>query len=91
MESGERTRHSFVLVIWSEGFIGEGGSAVWRGTITDVVSNERRTCQSLDDLVAFLIPYLKAMGVEMETKTGVRGSVQRWSRRVAGHGEQPKY
>jgi hypothetical protein len=84
MDSGERVRHSFVLVIWSEGPIGDDGSVVWRGTITDADTNERRAFQTIDGAVAFITPYLEAMGVTVTARTGVRDRVRHWSERIVG-------
>jgi hypothetical protein len=55
----EEIMHAFVIRIWLE----EGNSAVsdglWRGSITHAYRNEARYFQKLNDILAFIEPYLK--------------------------------
>lgn len=56
----EPTIHSFIIKIWVDG-TGAGGSA-WTGSITHVPSNVRRSLGSLEDIVAFIAPFLAQKG-----------------------------
>ena len=38
----------------------------WRGVIESTVDNERRFLKSLEDIIIFILPYLKKMGVKLE-------------------------
>jgi hypothetical protein len=61
----ETTVHPFIVRIWLEETAEEAGQAVWRGHITHVPSGERRYLKELDDIVAFVAPYLEEMGVKL--------------------------
>lgn len=54
---------SFIVKIWREGTAEEAGQVVWRGHITHVPGGKRRYLKDLAELVAFIKPYLMAMGV----------------------------
>jgi hypothetical protein len=56
--------HSFITKIWLEESADEARRAVWRGTITHVPSGTRRYLCHLDDIAAFVVPYLERMGVK---------------------------
>ena len=74
LDATEAGTHSFVIKIWQEVTAEEGGPVVWRGHITHVPGGERRYLKNLTDVVAFIKPYLAAMGVQF----GVRWWVRRW-------------
>ncbi len=59
------TTHSFIVKIWLEETVQESGRATWRGHITHVISGKRRYLQNLDDIGAFIAPYLEGMGGEL--------------------------
>ena len=63
MELSKIDTQSFIVKIWLEETAEEAGRATWRGHITHVPSNERRYLQNLDEIEAFISPYLKKMGV----------------------------
>lgn len=77
MDLYESNTHPFIVKIWLEETAVEAGQATWRGHITHVPSGERRPVKDLDDIVAFIVPYLEAMGVEF----GVRWRMKRWLKR----------
>lgn len=54
MEAGS---HAFVVRIWVE----EGTRPTWRGHVTHVQSGERRSFGDLQEMVAFITPYLEAL------------------------------
>lgn len=70
----ESTTHPFIVKIWLEETAQEAGRAKWRGHITYVPSGERRYLQDLDDILAFIAPYLEGMGVNL----GIWWRVRRW-------------
>jgi hypothetical protein len=74
----EYDRQTFILKIWLEETLQESGRAIWRGHITHVPSGERRYVQCLDDIVAFIMFYLEAMGVKADRYWRLRQSLRRW-------------
>jgi hypothetical protein len=73
----ESHTHSFIVKIWLEETAEEAGRATWRGHITHVPGGERRYIGDLDDIPAFVAPYLEGMGVRFRTWR----RVGRWLRR----------
>jgi hypothetical protein len=63
MDTIEATSHPFILRIWLEETAEEAGRAIWRGHITHVPSGEKRYLQDLNDIIDFVRPYLREMGV----------------------------
>ena len=66
IDSNEFNPQSFIVKVWLEEAAGETGPAVWRGSITHVSSGKRRYLKDLDEIRAFIVPYLEAMGVKLE-------------------------
>ena len=64
----EANTHSFIVKIWLEETIAETGQATWRGHITHVPDGERRYVKSLEELPAFIRPYLQQMGVKSRSR-----------------------
>lgn len=64
MDLLEANTQPFVVKVWLEETVEEAGRAAWRGHITHVPSGERRYLKHLDDIVAFIVPYLAEMGVK---------------------------
>ncbi len=65
MEPLESRTHSFILKLWSEeGAAGENGKA-WRGYITHIPDDARCYVKSIDEVVAYLVPYLESMGAKV--------------------------
>ena len=77
----ETTTHPFIIKIWLEDTTEEAGQAVWRGHITHVPSGKRRYLKELDDITAFILPYLEGMGVKAEPRWRVRRWLKRWKQR----------
>lgn len=73
MDQIESRTHSFIIRIWHE----EDGRSTWRGYITHVPSGERRYLLELDDIITFITPRLKEMGVVVRQ----RGRLCRWMKR----------
>jgi hypothetical protein len=64
MEQAESNTQSFIVKIWLEETLEEDGRATWRGHITHVPDGERRYLKQLNEIVAFILPYLNKMGVQ---------------------------
>jgi hypothetical protein len=65
MEHFEATTHPFIVRIWLEESAEEADRATWRGYVTHVPSGERRYIHALDEIVAFIAPYVESMGVRL--------------------------
>ena len=74
MSAEESGIHSFIVRIWLEENAADNGKAVWRGSVTHVLSGRQRYIQGLDEIGAFILPYLQEMGV----KLGTRWRLKRW-------------
>ncbi|MFQ5945564.1 MAG: hypothetical protein ACE5NC_04860 [Anaerolineae bacterium] len=89
--SGERTEgdlleshiHSFIVKIWLEEPANGMGDAVWRGRITHVPSEESRSLQDVEEISAFVVPYLRNMGVKFRLGPRLAGRTRRWVRLIA--------
>ncbi|HEX5705811.1 MAG TPA: hypothetical protein VFX96_00835 [Pyrinomonadaceae bacterium] len=66
--------HSFIVKLWVEKASESARTTVLRGYITHVPSGERRYLKDLDEITAFITPYLKVFGV----RVGMWGRVRRW-------------
>ena len=64
MDPLECSTHSFIVRIWLEETAEEAGQATWRGRITHVSGQESQYLKDLDEIAAFIVPYLEAMGVQ---------------------------
>ena len=84
MNQIKATTHSFIVKIWLEETPEENGRAMWRGRITHVISGQRRYLQSLDDIGAFIAPYLEGMG----GKLGVFWRIRQWFRQLKPLGQR---
>ncbi len=74
----EAASHPFIVRIWLEETAEEAGEAIWRGHITHVPSGERRYLTRLEDITAFIAPYLEKMGV----KLGLFWRVRKWLKMI---------
>lgn len=59
-------RRAFIIRIWREPREIEGALPEWRGVIESTHDNQRRYLKSLDEIIAFIAPYLDKMGVSLE-------------------------
>lgn len=80
MGSSEKNRQVFIIRIWREGRDIEGASPAWRGEIESTQTGERRYLKNLDDILAFIAPYLERMGVRLDLRWRVK---QWWQGRKA--------
>jgi hypothetical protein len=63
MDPIEGTSHPFVIRIWLEEPAEGIRRAKWRGHITHVPSGKRAYIEDLDQILEFITPYLRDMGV----------------------------
>jgi len=63
---------SFIIKIWLEETAEEAGRATWRGHITHVDNGKRQYFETLDEIPAFITPYLKQMGVRFKPRRRLR-------------------
>lgn len=63
----EAATQSFMLRIWPIA-PARRRSPLWRGTITHVQSGERRGVQSLGEVVRFIRPYLRRLGMAWRSR-----------------------
>jgi hypothetical protein len=87
MDAFEANNHSFIVKIWLEESADEDGKAVWQGHITHVFTGERRYFMNLDEISAFITPYLTRMGVKLGDTwnwklTRWRHRLQSWWRKL---------
>ena len=72
----EANNHSFILKVWIEETTKESKCALWRGKVTHVQSGKMVYVQDLDNLSAFVAPYLDELGVNL----GIAWRVKQWLR-----------
>lgn len=75
MEQFEATTHPFIVRIWLEETAAEAGRATWRGYVTHVPSGKQRYIHDLDEIGAFIAPYVESMGVHLPGPS----LVERWT------------
>jgi len=73
---------AFIVRIWLEETVQETGTATWRGHITHVPSGERRYLKDLQEIVAFIAPYLQRMGVQIPRRWELSRPLQGWRVRL---------
>ena len=64
MELLKEKSHTFILRIWIEPREIEGAVAEWRGVVEHVDSGQRKYLNDLDQIMAFIAPYLREMGIK---------------------------
>jgi hypothetical protein len=67
MDVYEVTTCSFIVKIWIEELSGETGRPSWRGHVTHIPGGQRKHFEELEEIIGFMIPYLQAMGIVIET------------------------
>jgi hypothetical protein len=70
--------HPFIVKVWLEETTEQAGRVTWRGHVTHVSSGERRYLRDLDDIAAFIAPYLEKMGVRLGLLWRVRQWLRQW-------------
>jgi hypothetical protein len=65
MDSIDRYTHSFIVKVWRERTGGKGEIYTWRGQISHVPDNERRSIRELGEIALFIAPYLLRMRVKL--------------------------
>jgi hypothetical protein len=69
MDLPESDVHSFIVKLRFESHDDEPKRVVWHGHITHVPGGERRYLKELEEIVAFIEPYMRAAGVEPKRRT----------------------
>jgi hypothetical protein len=64
MALSKSNTHSFVVRFWVEETPLEAGQPLWRGQITHVPGGQRRYLKDLNGILAFIVPYLREMGIK---------------------------
>ncbi len=82
MDLFETNTHPFIVKIWLEETAEEAGRATWRCHITHVPSGERRYLKNLDDITAFITPYLERMGIRPKLRQRTKWWLKCWKRRM---------
>jgi hypothetical protein len=57
---------SFIIKVWLEDASAVLGRPSWRARITHVPSGAQRYLTRMDEIAAFIVPYLEAKGVRLE-------------------------
>lgn len=68
----------FIVRIWREPREIKDAVPEWRGVIEHVGSGERCYLKELDEIAAFMVPYLEEMGVKPATRWRVWQWLKRW-------------
>lgn len=77
MDLLESSTHSFIIKVWLEASATDGRIAGWHGHITHVPGGQRRYLKDLNEITAFIKPFLNETGL----KLGFRFRVKRWINR----------
>jgi hypothetical protein len=88
MDSFEHKVHSFIVKLWLEEPATKLRSATWRGHITHVPGGPRRYVSELDQITAFIAPYLADMGVRTRWRR-VHGWLRQRLTRRRPHNQRP--
>jgi len=65
MDALDVTIQSFVIKIWLEETATETNRYLWRGHITHIPSRQRVYIEELNQVIRFMVPYMKQMGIEV--------------------------
>jgi hypothetical protein len=77
VDSIQPNTHSFVIKVWVNEVIQEQEPIVWQGRITHVPSGQVRHFVNVDEIAAFVTPYLQQLGVKPTWSWKIR----QWLRR----------
>lgn len=80
MDLLESSNQSFIIKIWIEETAEEAGDVVWRGHITHVGSGERHYFTVPDDILVFMMPYLRRHGIKFELNHSFPYWWRRWKK-----------
>lgn len=72
MSLSESSRQVFIIRIWREPREIDGALPEWRGAIECTYDNQQHYLKSLDEIVAFILPYLEKLGVKLERDNDLR-------------------
>lgn len=83
MDLLESSNQSFIIKIWIEETAEEAGDVIWRGHITHVNSGERHYFDAPDDILIFMMPYLRRHGIPFEAGRPFPYWWRRWKKFLA--------
>ena len=81
MSLSKDNTHVFIVRIWWEPREIEGAIPKWRGMIEHVPGDKRRYLEDLDEIIAFISPYVGQTG----TKPSIRWHMKELLRRLRLH------
>lgn len=61
---------AYIVCVWLEKREIEGALMTWRGSIEHVASGQVKYITDLDELMRFIRPFLKVMGVDFAKRAG---------------------
>lgn len=65
IDPNEIKSHSFVLKIWVNEPPDHEDISTWRGRITHVMEGRYMYVKNLEEIIQFLMPYFKRMGIQI--------------------------
>ena len=78
MASIQEKDQTFIVRLWIEPDGGDNTVSQWRGVIENVQNGNRRYLRDLDQITAFIAPYLERMGVAISSPRKWRKWFLRW-------------
>lgn len=78
MDLLESSTHSFIIKVWLEESATDDRGAGWRGHITHVPGGQRRYLKDLNEITAFIKPFLEATGVKFSLRSRLKRWVNKW-------------
>jgi len=78
MRALKEKTHTFILRVWLEPREIDGAADEWRGLVRHVGSGRQRYLNNLNQIIAFIIPYLKKMGIKVSKSEAKRKGRALW-------------
>ncbi|MDT5267884.1 MAG: hypothetical protein QOH49_70 [Acidobacteriota bacterium] len=78
--------HSFIIKLWVEPAAEKSTSVSWRGNITHVPDGRRQYLRELEDITAFIEPYIKEMNIAVRRRVALVRWLRSWGRHKTGAG-----
>jgi hypothetical protein len=78
MASLQEKDQTFIVRLWLEPSESDDSVPQWRGVIENVQNGKRRYLKDLNEITAFIVPYLEKMGVTISSPRKSRKWFIRW-------------
>jgi hypothetical protein len=78
MTSLQNKDQTFIVRLWREPSDGDESLSQWRGVVENVQHGNRRYLKDLNELTAFISPYIEKMGVKISNPKKSRKWFIRW-------------